>query len=105
METLGRGFAWLDTGNHDALLDAADFVAAFQKRQGMYISCIEEIAYPQRFYRQRAAVEAGAAAAEDQRMASISIDVANGLIILNGIQGRHMKNGKNYSRNTVISKV
>ena len=45
VETLGRGFAWLDTGNHDALLDAADFVAAVQKRQGMYISCIEEIAF------------------------------------------------------------
>ena len=45
VETLGRGFAWLDTGNHDALLDAADFVAAVQKRQGMYISCIEEIAW------------------------------------------------------------
>ncbi len=45
VETLGRGFAWLDTGSHDALLDAADFVAAFQKRQGLYISCIEEIAY------------------------------------------------------------
>ena len=49
VETLGRGFAWLDTGNHDALLDAADFVAAFQKRQGMYISCIEEIAYRRGF--------------------------------------------------------
>ena len=49
VETLGRGFAWLDTGNHDALLDAADFVAAFQKRQGLYISCIEEIAYRQGF--------------------------------------------------------
>ena len=45
VETLGRGFAWLDTGSHDALLDAADFVSAFQKRQGLYISCIEEIAY------------------------------------------------------------
>lgn len=45
VETLGRGFAWLDTGNHDALLEAADFVAAVQKRQGLYISCIEEIAY------------------------------------------------------------
>ncbi len=45
VETLGRGFAWLDTGSHDMLLDAADFVAAFQKRQGMYISCIEEIAF------------------------------------------------------------
>ena len=44
VETLGRGFAWLDTGNHDMLLAAADFVSAFQKRQGLYISCIEEIA-------------------------------------------------------------
>ena len=49
VETLGRGFAWLDTGNHDMLLDAADFVRAFQKRQGMYISCIEEIAYRRKF--------------------------------------------------------
>lgn len=49
VETLGRGFAWLDTGNHDALLDAADFVAAFQKRQGLYISCIEEIAFRRKF--------------------------------------------------------
>lgn len=49
VETLGRGFAWLDTGNHDALLDAADFVAAFQKRQGLYVSCIEEIAYKRGF--------------------------------------------------------
>ena len=49
VETLGRGFAWLDTGNHDSLLDAADFVAAFQKRQGLYISCIEEIAFKRGF--------------------------------------------------------
>ncbi len=49
VEVMGRGFAWLDTGNHDALLDAADFVAAFQKRQGLYISCIEEIAYKKGF--------------------------------------------------------
>lgn len=49
VETLGRGFAWLDTGNHDSLLDASDFVAAFQKRQGLYISCIEEIAYKRNF--------------------------------------------------------
>ncbi len=49
VETLGRGFAWLDTGSHDSLLDAADFVAAFQKRQGLYISCIEEIAFKQGF--------------------------------------------------------
>ncbi|MCR4895714.1 MAG: glucose-1-phosphate thymidylyltransferase RfbA [Lachnospiraceae bacterium] len=49
VETLGRGFAWLDTGNHDMLLTAADFVSAFQKRQGLYISCIEEIAYKRGF--------------------------------------------------------
>ncbi|MCD7806160.1 MAG: glucose-1-phosphate thymidylyltransferase RfbA [Lachnospiraceae bacterium] len=49
VETMGRGLAWLDTGNHDALLDASDFVAAFQKRQGLYISCIEEIAYRRGF--------------------------------------------------------
>ncbi|MCR4960353.1 MAG: glucose-1-phosphate thymidylyltransferase RfbA [Lachnospiraceae bacterium] len=49
VETLGRGFAWLDTGSHDSLLDAANFVATFQKRQGLYISCIEEIAYKRGF--------------------------------------------------------
>ena len=57
VETLGRGFAWLDTGNHDALLDAADFVAAFQKRQGLYISCIEEIAYKRGFITKEQLVE------------------------------------------------
>ncbi len=45
VETLGRGMAWLDTGNHDSLLEAANYVASIQKRQGLYISCIEEIAY------------------------------------------------------------
>ena len=49
VEIMGRGFAGLDTGNHDSLLDAADFVSAFQKRQGLYISCIEEIAYKRGF--------------------------------------------------------
>ena len=49
VETLGRGFAWLDTGNHDSLLDAADYVSAVQKRQGLYVSCIEEIAYKRGF--------------------------------------------------------
>ena len=49
VETMGRGFAWLDTGNHDSLLEAANFVEAFQKRQGLYVSCIEEIAYKRGF--------------------------------------------------------
>ena len=49
VETLGRGFAWLDTGNHEMLLQAANFVETFQKRQGLYISCIEEIAFKRGF--------------------------------------------------------
>ena len=49
VELFGRGFAWLDTGNHDSLLDAADYVSAVQKRQGLYVSCIEEIAYKRGF--------------------------------------------------------
>lgn len=45
VELFGRGFAWLDTGNCDSLLDASNFVATIQSRQGFYISCIEEIAW------------------------------------------------------------
>lgn len=45
VELLGRGIAWLDTGTHDDLLAASNFVATIQKRQGLYVSCIEEIAY------------------------------------------------------------
>ena len=45
VELFSRGIAWLDTGTHENLLEAADFVAIVQRRQGLYISCIEEIAY------------------------------------------------------------
>ncbi|MDR2398520.1 MAG: glucose-1-phosphate thymidylyltransferase RfbA [Spirochaetaceae bacterium] len=44
VEILGRGMAWLDTGTYDGLLEASNFIATLQKRQGMYVSCIEEIA-------------------------------------------------------------
>jgi glucose-1-phosphate thymidylyltransferase len=45
VKLFGRGFAWLDTGNSDALLDASNYVATVQNRQGLYIACIEEIAW------------------------------------------------------------
>lgn len=45
VELLGRGMAWLDTGTYDGLLEAGNFIATIQKRQGLYVSCIEEIAF------------------------------------------------------------
>ncbi len=45
VELLGRGMAWLDTGTHDGLLEASNFIETVQKRQGLYIACLEEIAY------------------------------------------------------------
>jgi len=78
VETLGRGFAWLDTGNHDMLLDAADFVAAFQKRQGLYISCIEEIAYKRGFI-DKAQLEKLAQPLLKTAYGQYLMDVTNGL--------------------------
>ena len=60
VEMMGRGFAWLDTGTHESLLDAGNFIATLQKRQGTMISCPEEIAYQHRWI-DAAALEALAA--------------------------------------------
>jgi len=49
VETLGRGFSWFDTGTHDALFEAAEFVRLIQRRQGLQIACLEEIAFRQGF--------------------------------------------------------
>lgn len=76
VQLLGRGFAWLDTGTPDALMDAANFVAAFQNRQGLYISCIEEIAFKRGFITADELRELG----EELRMTPYGqylIDVAN----------------------------
>ena len=49
VELMGRGYAWLDTGTHDSLIEAATFIATLQKRQGLMVACPEEIAYAQRW--------------------------------------------------------
>jgi glucose-1-phosphate thymidylyltransferase len=49
VEIMGRGYAWLDTGTHDSLMEAASFISTLQKRQGLMVACPEEIAYAQRW--------------------------------------------------------
>ncbi|MDF2537754.1 MAG: glucose-phosphate thymidylyltransferase RfbA [Herbinix sp.] len=78
VELLGRGMAWLDTGNHDSLLDASNYVASVQKRQGLYISCIEEIAYKKGFINREQLISL----AESMKMTEYGkylFDIANGL--------------------------
>jgi len=57
----GRGMAWLDTGTHQGLLEASQFVAVVQKRQGLFVSCIEEIAYLKGFITKEKLIEHGKA--------------------------------------------
>lgn len=54
---MGRGLAWLDTGTHEALLEASNFVEAIQKRQGLYVACLEEIAYRRGYISQAQLIE------------------------------------------------
>ncbi|MBF7097824.1 glucose-1-phosphate thymidylyltransferase RfbA [Alkalibacter mobilis] len=61
VELLGRGFAWLDTGTYDGLADASDFVKTIQKRTGLYISCLEEIAYRNKWITKEQLIDLGEA--------------------------------------------
>lgn len=78
VETLGRGMAWLDTGNHDSLLDASNYVASIQKRQGLYISCIEEIAYKKGFINKEELLELAKPMIKTE-YGKYLVDIANGL--------------------------
>ena len=57
VKLLGRGFAWLDTGTHDSLLQASNFIATIEQRQGLKVSCIEEIAYKKGFISKEQLIE------------------------------------------------
>lgn len=57
VKLLGRGFAWLDTGTHDSLLQASNFIATIEQRQGLKVSCIEEIAYKKGFINKEQLIE------------------------------------------------
>ena len=78
VETLGRGFAWLDTGSQDMLLEAANFVEAFQNRQGLYVSCIEEIAYKRGFIDKEQLLKLSEPLIKTE-YGQYLVDVANGL--------------------------
>ena len=66
VEQMGRGYAWLDTGTHDSLLEASQFVQTLEKRQGMKISCIEEIAYRMGYISKDKFLELGTELANNQ---------------------------------------
>lgn len=66
VQTLGRGFAWLDTGTHDSLSEASTFVEVIEKRQGLKIACLEEIAYRAGWLTREALIELAAPMAKNQ---------------------------------------
>ncbi len=78
VEVFGRGMAWLDTGTHDSLLEAGNFVNTIQKRQGLYVSCLEEIAYKKGYITKEKLIELAQPMLKTE-YGKYLIDVANGL--------------------------
>ena len=78
VEIFGRGMAWLDTGTHDSLLEASNFVDTIQKRQGLYIACLEEIAFRKGYISKEKLIELAQPMLKTE-YGKYLIDVANGL--------------------------
>lgn len=70
--------AWLDTGNHSSLLEASNYVASIQKRQGLYISCVEEIAYKKGFISKEQLIELAKPMLKTE-YGKYLLEIANGL--------------------------
>jgi len=66
LEKMGRGFAWLDTGTHESLLEAASFIETIEKRQGLKVACIEEIAYEKGYISRQQLIELAQPLAKNQ---------------------------------------
>lgn len=78
VEVFGRGMAWLDTGTHDSLLEASNFVDTIQKRQGLYVACLEEIAYRKKYISKGDLIELAQPMLKTE-YGKYLIDIANGL--------------------------
>lgn len=76
---MGRGMAWLDTGTHESLIQAANFVEAIQKRQGLYVACIEEIAFRKKFIDREQLIELAKPLSKTS-YGEYLLEVANGLL-------------------------
>jgi len=63
---MGRGYSWLDTGTHESLLDASNYVCAVESRQGLKIACLEEIAYTQKWITKEQVIKAATPLSKNQ---------------------------------------
>ena len=71
LELMGRGFAWLDTGTHQTLLEASSYIEILERRQGLKVACLEEIAYRQGFIDRAKLLEQGQKMSKNSIMGSI----------------------------------